>query len=78
MATRHMTCCVCGDDAGTWKQHWNRDTGFGICVKCVTWLRDRKTPETEIANLYGKQGLNWGCAPINTTPVYAAEGWEEF
>lgn len=58
--TRRMTCCVCGDDAGKWQQHWNRDTGFGICTKCIGWLRERRTSEAEIVDLYGTEGINWG------------------
>jgi len=64
MKTRNMTCCVCGANAGRWQQHWNRDTGYGVCVRCIEWLRERKTSETEIADLYGKDGVNWGCEPI--------------
>ena len=68
---RRLSCCVCGDDAGRWQQHWNRDTGYGVCVKCIGWARDRAkqyrgglTPENveaEIADLYGREGVNWGC-----------------
>jgi hypothetical protein len=55
-----LTCCCCGDDAGQWKQHWNRDTGYGICTDCVVWLRSRGTSEPEILDLYGVEGVNWG------------------
>jgi hypothetical protein len=60
MTTRNMTCCVCGAPAGRWQQHWNRDNGFGICVKCIAWLRSRKTSEAELLDLYGKESVNWG------------------
>lgn len=52
----HLTCCVCGDYAGRWTQHWNRDTGYGICRRCVD-----ESPETpdEIRNLYGVEGVNY-------------------
>ncbi len=60
MAMRTMTCCVCGEHAGRWHQHWNRDTGYGICVKCIAWLRDRQTSEAELLDLYGKENINWG------------------
>lgn len=60
MTIRNMNCCVCGNDAGRWKQHWNRDTGYGVCVACIKWLRGRNESETEIADLYGKEGVNWG------------------
>ena len=60
---RHLTCCVCGAFAGIWRQHWNRDTGFGVCASCVAWMRERKTSEAEILSLYGVEGVNFaGCA----------------
>lgn len=62
MTIRQLSCCVCGDDAGQHAQHWNRDTGFGICKSCVAWLRSRDTSETEIADLYGIEGLNFEAA----------------
>lgn len=64
MATvRRMECCCCGEYAGKWEQHWNQDTHYGICVKCVEWQRGRGTSEAEIADLYGKEGVNWGVQP---------------
>lgn len=56
---RHLSCCVCGDDAGTFEQHWNRDTGFGVCPACVAWLRFHGTSEAEIKDLYGVEGVNF-------------------
>lgn len=58
--TARLTCCCCGESAGKWKQHWNRDTGYGICAKCVTWARSRGETEDEITSLYGTEGKNWG------------------
>jgi hypothetical protein len=57
---RKMTCCCCGGNAGKWHQHWNRDTGFGICVSCVEYMRKRGTAESEILDLYGTENMNWG------------------
>jgi hypothetical protein len=57
---RRLVCCVCGGEAGRWHQHWNRDTGYGVCFSCIGWLRNRKTSEAEIADLYGREGVNWG------------------
>lgn len=64
---RNMTCCVCGSDAGKWQQHWNRDTGFGVCARCIEWVRGRGETETEIADLYGKEGVNWGAQRKETS-----------
>jgi hypothetical protein len=63
MAVRNLECCCCGGSAGRWQQWWNRDTGFGVCKKCVDWMRGRGTPEEEIEDLYGKEGVNWGPVP---------------
>jgi len=60
MTVHSMTCCVCGNGAGRWEQHWNRDTGYGVCFSCVEWVRSRGETEAEIADLYGKEGVNWG------------------
>jgi hypothetical protein len=59
---RALCCCVCGGDAGKWQQHFNRDTGYGVCFKCVAWLRKRGESETEITSNYGQEGVNWGAA----------------
>jgi D-tyrosyl-tRNA(Tyr) deacylase len=58
MTIRHMTCCCCGDDAGRWEQHWNRDTGYGICAKCVAEEMGREPPE-RIKELYGTAGVHY-------------------
>lgn len=54
----HLTCCVCGDSAGSWEQHWNRDDGYGICPRCVAEEAVKVTPET-LASYYGKVGVNY-------------------
>jgi hypothetical protein len=56
----NLQCCVCGLGAGNFKQHWNRDTGYGICRSCVDWLlaKGRASPE-EMLDLYGKEGVNY-------------------
>jgi hypothetical protein len=57
---RRLTCHCCGGDAGRWHQHWNRDTGFGACVRCITAERMRGTSEEEILSNCGTEGVNWG------------------
>lgn len=57
---RRLTCACCDGSAGRWHQHWNRDTGFGACVRCITTERMRGTSEEEILRLYGTEGENWG------------------
>lgn len=58
---RYLRCSCCGDDAGRWKQWHNRDTGYGVCLRCVTWFRqDGRETEDEIRRNYGIEGENWG------------------
>lgn len=52
------TCCVCGTYAGKWLQHWNRDTGYGICPRCVAEEAGRCTPD-DLQDLYGKPGVHY-------------------
>lgn len=60
---RRLTCAVCGEYAGRFAQHSNRDTGFGICARCVAWLRGpRAMPEDELQRLYGIEGVNFAHA----------------
>lgn len=54
-----MTCCVCGDHAGNFEQHWNRDTGFGICRPCVVTQKSRGVSDEEMLSLYGVEGVNY-------------------
>lgn len=62
MTIRNLACCVCGNDAGRHAQHWNRDTGFGVCKDCIAWLRSRNESEAEILDLYGIEGVNFEAA----------------
>lgn len=62
---RRLVCCCCGESAGNWVQHWNRDIGFGVCYCCVTRIRERKSgpgfmSEKDILECYGIEGVNWG------------------
>jgi hypothetical protein len=56
---RRLICCCCGEAAGRFKQHWNRDTGFGLCPKCALWLKARGTTDEEMRDLYGVEGVNY-------------------
>jgi len=61
MKLRNLECCCCGESAGRWKQHYNRDTGYGICAKCIEWLTSRGESAEEIKSLYGTAGVNYEC-----------------
>lgn len=62
---RRMTCCCCGDYAGRYEQHWNRDTGYGICAKCIAWFRLRGETEEEIRECYGIEGVNFALPGVD-------------
>jgi len=53
------TCCCCGE-ATRGRQWHNRDTGFGICPRCVDWIlaRGKEQPEEILAN-YGVRGVHY-------------------
>ena len=61
MTQRRLSCSCCGESAGRWHQFFNQDTGFGICLRCITWFRqDKRHDEEDIAQTWGKEGVNWG------------------
>jgi hypothetical protein len=57
---KNLECCCCGDSCKG-RQWWNRDNGYGVCGKCIAWMRSRKTSETEIRDLYGIEGEHFNC-----------------
>lgn len=61
---RNMECCCCGEPAGRWEQWWNRDTGYGICRRCVDWQAARGMSAEEIRELYGIEGRHYAPAAI--------------
>jgi len=55
-----MTCCCCGNRTSG-KQWFNRDKGYGLCKKCLTWIKAKgdESPE-EIEKSYGVEGVHCG------------------
>lgn len=68
-----LECCCCGGDAGDFKQWWNRDTGYGICVGCVTEQLELYGPEM-VRDYYGEAGVHYE-APAAPRSIYWGE-WE--
>jgi hypothetical protein len=62
---REMKCCNCGNYAGKFHQHYNRDNGFGICLRCVTDEIKSQGVETALA-CYGVPGFNYPSVDILT------------
>ncbi len=53
---RTLTCACCGASAPG-RQWWNRDTGYGVCAKCFTWISGREGAE-QAEQSYGKPGIH--------------------
>jgi hypothetical protein len=56
---RQLRCACCDGDAGRFAQHWNRDTGFGVCSECVARQLAKGVSAQEITELYGVEGINY-------------------
>lgn len=60
---RRLTCSCCGEGTRG-RQWWNRDTGYGLCVKCADWIKTRKEGKyydaDEFRRSYGEKGVHWG------------------
>jgi hypothetical protein len=56
---RILTCGCCGERAPALKQHWNQDTGFGLCPRCVPYILDNPRAGNEELKGYGTPGLNF-------------------
>ena len=76
---RNLTCSVCGEYAGYWEQHENRDDGHGLCAKCAArynsgeWTSDIGEGINSMESLYGKPGLNY---PDMNNPQCLQQGSE--
>ena len=57
----NLTCAVCGSYTKGRQWH-NRDTGYGVCTDCITWIKSRNhydsTPD-QIKSCYGIDGINY-------------------
>lgn len=66
-SVRYMECSCCGSEAGKWLQFHNRDTGYGICVRCVERIRERNKERPndveDIERNHGTEGIHWGAFP---------------
>jgi hypothetical protein len=60
---RRLYCNCCGSANGRFAQHWNQDTGYGICRPCVLkWYRGKGHTDADIEQLFGKEGVSWANA----------------
>lgn len=56
---KRLTCACCGELA-LGRQWYNRDTGYGACLKCVEWSKSRGESDEEIKEYYGIRGIHYG------------------
>lgn len=56
---RTLYCSCCGA-VTRGRQWWNRDTGYGVCLRCVAWLESRGTAAEELERNYGARGVHYG------------------
>lgn len=71
---RNLTCTCCGGPAGRWQQHWNQDTGYGLCASCRDWIWDRGPKDREdFERTYGKPGVNYEAWPEPVTTTTTAQ-----
>ena len=56
---RRMECACCAGYAGRFAQWWNRDTGYGLCGRCVEQMKRRGKPDSELEFEYGKAGIHY-------------------
>lgn len=55
---KRLTCGCCGE-AALGKQHWNQDTGFGLCARCVPVIANNPRAGEEELRGYGTAGVNY-------------------
>ena len=66
---RRLTCCCCGEHAGTFEQWHNRDTGWGVCRPCAVLQKAEEAhsaalghpvdPGDSLEARCGREGINW-------------------
>lgn len=56
-------CCCCGSNAGSWKQWWNRDAGYGLCEKCIDFCA-RGFSKEYFVECYGRAGEHYAREPM--------------
>lgn len=54
---RNLKCSCCGG-LTRGRQWHNRDTGYGLCSSCISFVSERTTPE-EVRRCYGDRGVHY-------------------
>ena len=53
-----LKCGCCGERAPG-RQHWNQDTGFGLCPRCVPFILNNPRAGIDELRGYGTPGFNF-------------------
>lgn len=62
-----LICCCCGSYTKG-RQWWSRDKGYGICPKCVEWIKNHEPMDAkEFEFSYGVAGVHHS---INQEPSH--------
>ena len=67
---KRLRCSVCGA-AAYGKQWWNRDKGYGICMKCVELVLEKEGKEALVRG-YGHAGIHYSTVPEDREPEPSA------
>lgn len=64
---KRMICACCGNGC-LGRQWWNRDTGYGLCKRCIPFILEREGEE-ELKLGYGVRGIHFDITEDVSGPV---------
>lgn len=67
-----LSCGCCGGRAPG-KQHWNHDTGFGLCPRCAVYLAARG--KNDELKGYGTPGVHYAVRVTRATSLGSLVVW---
>ncbi len=70
-----LICGCCGERAPALKQHWNQDTGYGLCPRCVPFILNNPRAGLEELKGYGTPGYNFAIPIIPGLAVGSLVAW---
>ncbi len=70
---KKLTCGCCGNGC-LGKQHWNHDTGFGLCPKCAVFIAEKG--HLDELKGYGTPGVNYAAPLVRECKPGMLVGWK--
>lgn len=56
---KKLICTCCGRLTNAKAQWWNRDNGFGLCLKCYDWIQTKyNCTDEDMRQSYGNKGIH--------------------